>query len=342
MDVPFPLVGATVLADQLQLDPVDVVEALVRELRRHGGVLHQGLRATRATRGATIEVGLSDDNTLTCENLVLATGVPILDRGLFFAKVEPERSYGLAFRGVASPAAMFLSVGSSTRSVRDVPSSEGAVLLVGGAGHVVGRTSSETEHLEELRAWTGEHFPGAVETHAWSAQDYASYDGLPHVGRLPRGGGHIFAATGFGKWGMTNGVAAGLAIAGRILGSAPAWAKPLERSFAPPRGVAEIARINLGVGWAQARALAGAELRSTPAQPPESGGVLGRRKGLPVGVAEVQGRPCRVLGVCTHLGGTLHWNDAERSWDCPLHGSRFAADGAVLEGPATRALKRLD
>jgi Rieske Fe-S protein len=117
---------------------------------------------------------------------------------------------------------------------------------------------------------------------------------------------------------------------------------PLERGLATPQGMAQIGRINLGVGWAQARTLAGAELRSAPTTAPEAEGVVGRRKGLPVGVARSDGQTCRVLGVCTHLGGTLRWNDAERSWDCPLHGSRFAVDGSVLEGPATRPLKRLD
>jgi hypothetical protein len=194
--------------------------------------------------------------------------------------------------------------------------------------------------LDELRGWTAEHFTGAVETHAWSAQDYQPFDHLPHVGRLPRGGGRIFFATGFSKWGLTNGVAAGLAISGRILGSRPDWAEPLERHSLRPMSGAQLAEINLGVGLAETRALIAAESRPLGGVRPELTGSVGRAGLMPTGEARVDGRTCRVLAVCTHLGGTLRWNDAERSWDCPLHGSRFSPDGKVLEGPATRPLKR--
>ena len=346
LPAPFPVHGATVLPGQAQLDPVDAVHVLAGQLRENGGTLHQGRRVATVSVRRPLHATLDDGTVLTAEHVVLATGTPILDRGMFFAKLEPQRSYGLAFTGVEAPEAMYLSAGSSTRSVRDAPTARagstgaGPALLIGGAGHVVGRTDSEESHLDELRRWTAEHFAGAIETHAWSAQDYQAYDRLPHVGRLPRGGGSIFFATGFSKWGLTNGVAAGLAISGQILGSPPEWAEPLERHSLRPMSGAQLAEINLGVGVAETRALVAAESRPLPAVRPEHSGSVGRAGLMPTGEARVDGRTCRVLAVCTHLGGTLRWNDAERSWDCPLHGSRFSPDGDVLEGPATRPLRR--
>ena len=103
--------------------------------------------------------------------LVVATGTPVLDRGLYFAKLEAHRSYLLAYRLPSAPTSlpgMMIGAGSQPRSLRDVPDD---VLLVGGAGHVVGRGGPELAGLDELREWATEHFPGAVETHAWSAQD---------------------------------------------------------------------------------------------------------------------------------------------------------------------------
>jgi nitrite reductase/ring-hydroxylating ferredoxin subunit len=254
------------------------------------------------------------------------------------------RSYLLAYTGADVPSAMYLSAGSSSRSLRDVPTDDGtSVFLVGGNGHTVGRTGSEELHLDELRTWTQEHFPGAVETHAWSAQDYSPYDGLPMMGKLPLGLGRIYYGTGYDKWGMTNGVAASLSIAAQILGGEePRWAKAMEHRVPKPRAGLHVADINARVGVRMAAGHARAELVSAPETVPEGQGVVGRDPLLPTGTSTVDGVTCKVQALCTHLGGALKWNDSEKSWDCPLHGSRFAPDGEVLEGPATRPLPRRD
>jgi nitrite reductase/ring-hydroxylating ferredoxin subunit len=317
---------------------MDVCEALVRELRREGGTVVTGRRVVGAGLTDPGSVELDDGSRITAENVVLATGIPVLDRGLYFAKVEPQRSYALAFRHPSPPQQMLLSAGSPTRSVRDAPSADGELLLVGGEGHTVGRVGSTVAHLDRLRAWTAEWFPGAEETHAWSAQDYSSHDGLPGIGALPRGGGHVYLATGYGKWGLTNGVAAALSLAKQVHGHRASWQTPISHRITRPSGALEIARLNATVGLHLVGDLARAEL-STVREPAEGEGVVGRRGALPEGVARVDGRRCAVVALCTHLGGTVRWNDAERSWDCPLHGSRFTPDGEVLEGPATRPLR---
>jgi glycine/D-amino acid oxidase-like deaminating enzyme len=344
LDVPFPAHGAVVLADQLQLDPVDLLLALVEQLRSHGGTVHEGQRVVEVSRVGRPRVHLETGRTLHADNVVLATGMPILDRGLAWAKAEPKRSYLIAYHGPSVPSGMYLSVGSSSRSLRDVPAGDGSsVFLVGGSGHTVGRTRSEQAHLDELRAWTAAHFPGATETHAWSAQDYSPYDGIPLVGRLPRGLGRIYYATGYDKWGMTNAVAASLQLSSQLLdGQTPPWAETLARRTPTPTAAVHLGTLNAGVGVAEVASTLRAESRPTPSVPAEGTGVVGRDRLVPTGTSTLEGRTCRVLAVCTHLGGTLKWNDAEKSWDCPLHGSRFSPEGAVLEGPATKPLLRRD
>jgi glycine/D-amino acid oxidase-like deaminating enzyme/nitrite reductase/ring-hydroxylating ferredoxin subunit len=320
LDVPFPHVGATVLADQAQIDSMEVLAALATQLRGDGGTLHQGHRVRSVSKGGRPTVRLDHGHEVSADHLVLATGTPILDRGMYFARLEPQRSYALAFDGAGPVDGMYLSAGSDSRSVRDAP---GGKLVVGGSGHVVGRTDSHLAHLEALRAWTAKWYPGTTETHHWSAQDYSSPDGVPYVGPMTGGGGRIHVATGFEKWGMANAVVAARTISSDILGDVPHWAQTLRDRGTRPSNAAEVARINAGVGAAVA-----------------TGAVRTLRERLPGAGAAATARECGVVGVCTHLGGLLKWNDAEDTWDCPLHGSRFTREGDVLEGPATRPLRR--
>ena len=219
------------------------------------------------------------------------------------------------------------------------PADDGRVLVVGGNGHDVGRSTSPQAAVDDLLAWTGRHFPGATPTHRWSAQDYSSLNALPYVGPLVPGSDGILVATGYGKWGLSNGVAASLVLAGRILGGHMRWAEAFQ-SYSPtqlfdlPAAVkanGEVA-VEMVAGWGDA--LVGRQRGKGRAR-------IVREGLLPVGEYTSDGHTQRVCAVCPHLGGVLRWNDAEASWDCPLHGSRFTAGGTLLEGPATTDLRRL-
>ena len=340
LDLPYPTAGGARLDDQLQLDPVELLDALAQQARAHGATVVEGARVLKVRSGDRVTVE-TEAGTITADRLVVATNMPILDRGAFFAKAHPARSYGMAFR-TSTPAVdgMYLSADAPSRSLRDTPSDDGHLLLVGGAGHTTGRGAPESTRLDELRQWTREHFPGATETHAWSAQDYVPIHALPYAGPLVPGHDEILMAGGYSKWGMTNGVAAALALSGQLLGGHQEWAGVLRTwSTHELRGVVDGLRINgevgfeLGRGWLR-------PLR--PVGPPEEGEgrVCFDHVGAPTAEATVEGRTTRVSAVCTHLGGVVRFNDAEHSWDCPLHGSRFDADGEVLEGPAVCGLRK--
>ncbi len=341
-ELPYASYGAVRLRDQAQFDPLDVLTALAAELRARGGVLLQDVRVKNVDVGSTTTV-TSESGNLAAENVVLATGIPILDRGLYFAKVTPQRSYAMAFRVPGPvPQGMYLSTESPTRSLRTASYNGEDVLVVGGNGHEVGRHPSPQSMVDELTAWTLENFPGAVRSHVWSAQDYESHNHVPFVGKLPGGGGHVYLATGYGKWGMTNAPMAALRIAGEILGGQMPWADTLGSRVTKPLAALQAIQYNAEVGVAALQGWAAAELRPLPDKAPAEGeGVVGRRDLRPAAVATLNGRTCTVSAVCTHLGGVVRWNDAEKSWDCPLHGSRYAVDGTVLEGPTTEPLERL-
>lgn len=340
LDVPFPSALAVALDDQAEFDPMEALAALAADFRAEGGVLVQGVRVlgVRASKPVSVR---SSAGTVTGESAYLLTGTPILDRGLYFAKQVPLRSYAVAFRGVDEiPDGMFLSVDEPTRSVRDVERDGERLLLVGGNGHPVGRRPGTLEGVEDLIAWTRRSFPGAEPVARWSAQDYETFHRVPFVGWLPRGRGRVFLATGYDKWGMTNAVQAALTLVGDAQGATPPWAEVLHRRPTLPRVIAEGLGALAAVGGWYARGYWSAlrSPRSEGAIPDEGQGALARDGLQPVAVSTVEGRRCAVSAVCPHLGGIVTWNDAERSWDCPLHGSRFAADGTLLEGPAVSSL----
>lgn len=341
--LPFRVVEALELEDQAQIHPMDVLETLARDVRAHGGLIVEGVQVQNVGSDQPMEVATTK-GTFTADTVVLATGTPILDRGLYFAKLEPNRSYAAALRvpGVV-PQGMYLSIDSPTRSQRTYPGADQELLLVGGYGHPAGRATSPKAHLEDLLGWARKHYPGAEVTHTWSAQDYQATNLFPFFGKLPRGHGHIFFGTGYNKWGMSNGTAAALSITSDILGGQSDWATIIHHRVTSPQGALHAVQLNAST--AKRMVEDKAKVRRNPeitdhTRPEEGSGVVGLYKGEPAAVSTVDGNVCMVSASCTHLGGLLSWNDAEKSWDCPLHGSRFAADGQYLEGPATRGLQK--
>lgn len=346
--LPYPVRGAVRLADQAQIHPMDVVDSLVEDVRAHGGKIVSGARLTGTKGTGPLEVE-TDRGTVRAEELVLATGTPVLDRGLYFAKLKPGRSYAAALRlpgTMTPPEGMYISVEKPVRSLRDHPLDGERLLLVGGNGHPGGQARSMQAHLDGLLQWAESQFPGAAVTHTWSAQDYQATNLMPFFGKLPRGGGRIFLATGYNKWGMTNAVAAALVISADILGGQLPWADTLNRRITSPPGAASAVSLNAEVAATVAKDWASVGLGRLQevgtSMPADGEGVVVRRHRKPVAVSTVDGTSCSLSAVCTHLGGIVRWNDAEKSWDCPLHGSRFTSDGEVLEGPATHPLPRAE
>ena len=339
--LPFPTYGAVRLHEQGQIDPLKLLAALAVELREHGGTLVTGARVTgvgspRFGDHATVH---TTAGRLRAGRVVLATGTPILDRGLYFAKLAAHRSYAQAWRVPTDqlPGGMFLNVEQPTRSLRDAR----GLLLTGGNGHGVGRRASEREAADELAGWTQQWWPGAELVAEWSAQDYMTPHGVPFVGWLPRGGGKVYLATGFSKWGMTNGVATALTLVGDILGESTQWQRALHRRMTLPAAIAVGIGENLAVGSWYARSWAKALAHPAPTETIEGHGEVGRRGIVPTGVSTVEGATNAVCAVCPHLGAVVQWNDFENSWDCPAHGSRFAPDGTLLEGPSKRNLRAI-
>jgi glycine/D-amino acid oxidase-like deaminating enzyme/nitrite reductase/ring-hydroxylating ferredoxin subunit len=337
VDLPFPTSGAVRLDDQLQLHPVRYVQGLAAAVDGDGSVVLEQTRAMSVDDGSPVRI-TTEQGVVSAQQVVVATHYPLLDRAAYFARLEPKRSYCVAARLAGTPPqGMSISAGSTTRSLR----SYGDLAIVGGEGHTAGSHEATPERYERLEAFARDHFDVQAITHRWSAQDPVPYDHLPVIGRyLPRSS-RLFVTAGFMKWGLTSATFGALILRDLIAGRENVWAKRFDPNRLTVGSTPKIAQLGakFGVDFVADR-ITPAEATSAEEVPPGEARVV--REGVgKIGVfREDDGTVHAVSLRCTHMGCLLRYNGAERSWDCPCHGSRFDVDGSVLEGPAVRPLER--
>ena len=301
-DLPYPVQRAIRMRGQWQIHPMRLLAKLTGEIRDHGGAVVTSTRVL-GMDGTTLK---TTRGPIQADQVIVTSGSPVIDHGGFFARLKPSRSLVGAYRVPGDiPRAMYLSVDPESRSLR---TAEG-LLLVGGPSWTPGRERETEKLLHELDEWTTSVFPGAARVTWWAAQDYQTVSRVPFVGPT---GDRLWVATGFNKWGMTNAAAAALTLHGDLTGYPTPWSEALRSPHLGVRDGAEFVSNQAGVA---AAAVTGAVRHLAP----------GAR---------------RAPSLCTHMGGVLEWNPLECTWDCPLHGSRFSAEGQVLEGPATEDLPK--
>ncbi len=343
--LPFAVPGAVRLADQLQFQPVKYARGLAQRVHGDGCAVYEHTAVTSVEEGSPCRVTTETGETVTAEHVVVATNYPLLDRGVFFARVEASRSYLVAARVPkgAAPDGMLISAGQPTRSQRPYVAGGRTWLLVGGEGHQTGAPDAQPERYERLVAFAREHWPVKEAEYRWSTQDGVPVDHLPYIGRYTPTSSRLWVGTGYQKWGMTGGTLAAMIISELIDGRKDAWDGRFDPNRVTVRAAPKFAQLNLHAG----REFFGERLRPAEA---------GSSDEVPAGEARVVRAGLGKVGVyrdeegvlhgvslrCTHLGCLVRFNDAERSWDCPCHGSRFDVDGQVLIGPATKPLEPRD
>jgi glycine/D-amino acid oxidase-like deaminating enzyme/nitrite reductase/ring-hydroxylating ferredoxin subunit len=340
-DLPFPVHGSVRLDNQLTMHPVRYLHGLAAAVDGSDGctVLEQS-RVLSVRSGGPVRLHTAD-GTVSADRAVIATHAPLLDRGLYFARLEAVRSYCVAarLRSGTLPTGLSISAGDPAWSIAATED----MLIVGGQGHPAGERGVDHNRYLALESFARQHWDVAEISHRWSAQDLMAYDDLPMIGPYTPRSTRLFVATGFRKWGLAMATTAADLIADLVAGDD----NPFASLFSPHRmslsGAPKLAKLNGKVA---------VDLVADRLRP----GEVGDAAEVPAGEARVLRRGLSQSGVyrdpagtvhavslrCTHLGCLLRFNGAEISWDCPCHGSRFTVDGAVLEGPATEPLQRHD
>ena len=335
--LPFEHHGALRLRDQIRVEPARLLSALAIAATEAGVRIVERERVVdvrvRPRGTSVVETGSGE---YAGRHVVLATGTPILDRGLYALKTAAFRM--IAVGGTTSadgiPIVTALDADGST-TVAAGP--DGHVVAVGQARRT-GTGGSELRRADLVEAVLRRVVPDLVRTDAWSGQDYRPFNPIAFVGRLPRTGGAVSFASGFDGWGLTQGAAAGIRISNDLLSQPqPRWATTISRRVTRPtsQGIGLVGDVR-----AATERVAGFR-RLAPADLPllrEGQGVVHRTDDGPVATSLTGGVLRSVSATCTRAGGVVRWNDLETSWDCPVCGSRFDVGGSVLEGGARGSL----
>jgi glycine/D-amino acid oxidase-like deaminating enzyme/nitrite reductase/ring-hydroxylating ferredoxin subunit len=329
--------------DQARFHPLKYLAGMLRALVRLGARVYTGAHAEGVEGGPPCKVTLKGGRTVTSEAVVVATNTPINDVVSLHTKQAPYTTYAMSLAlGTAAPQdALYWDTQDPYHYVRLQEGNGGEkYLIVGGADHKTGQHVEPHENWGRIERWGREHFPGLGEVaQSWSGQVMETFDGLAFIGPDPGGQKNVFIATGDSGMGMTHGTIAGLLLSELVRGRDHPWAKVYDPSRLPMRTLGEYVRENANVAAQYLDWLTGGDVGSVAQIAPGSGAVVRRGLAKLAVYRDERGEAHVCSATCPHLGCVVHWNDGEKTWDCPCHGSRFSATGEVIHGPAVSDLR---
>jgi glycine/D-amino acid oxidase-like deaminating enzyme/nitrite reductase/ring-hydroxylating ferredoxin subunit len=342
-DLPYEVGAAVRFDDQAYFHPRKYLLELARGVAEGNGHVFENTTVREVEDGPTCHVS-TDRGTVVADSVVVATHFPVEDDALYFARMSPKRSYVVAAHLEGeSPDGMYYYPRDPYFSVRP-HADEASLVLIGGQNHRTGHGGSTEDRYRKLERTARERFDVESIEYRWATQDYVSADRVPFVGPAAPHVDNVYVATGFGGWGMTNGIAAASVLTDRILGVENPW----QDVYRPTRFELGASKSELISHNTHAmRHLFGEYVRSRPRldlsaiEPGEA--TVYEDQDDPVAVyRDDDGEVHAVSAVCSHMGCLVTWNDGEASWDCPCHGSRFDIDGTVLDTPAVDDLETVD
>jgi glycine/D-amino acid oxidase-like deaminating enzyme/nitrite reductase/ring-hydroxylating ferredoxin subunit len=332
---------------QAQFHPLQYLAGVAAALGRLGGRLYTQTRALQIEGGDDARIQTVRGPVVSARHVVVATNTPVQNMVTMHTKQAAYRTYviGLEVPQESVPKALYWDTADPYHYVRlQRRSREAEILLVGGEDHKTGQDEEDgIARFARLEAWARERFPRAEYlAYQWSGQIMEPVDSLAFIGRNPGDHNHIYLVTGDSGHGMTHGTIAGMLLRDMILGVENPWKALYDPARRTLRAAGAFLRENLNVAAQYTEWVTAGELRSAEELAPGGGGVM--RDGVKkiALYRDDQGTVHAFSALCPHLGCVVAWNAAEKTWDCPCHGSRFNARGEVVHGPARQGLDSLN
>lgn len=330
---------------QAQFHPMKYLNGLAGKIDKSGGQIFTG---THASAISTEGIKTSTELSVLADHVVVTTNTPVNDRLAIHTKQAPYRTYVVAFRIPKSSVPQILLWDTGDQNAKPYPyhyvrtqrlDKTSDLLIVGGEDHKTGQADDLTERFKNLEVWTRNKFPTATDLlYHWSGQVMEPIDSLAFIGRNPMDKDNVYICTGDSGNGMTHGTIAGMLISDLILGRPNPWSEVYDPSRKTLRAASDFIEENLNVLKQYSEYVQKGDIPNVEELKPGQGAVI--KEGLkPVTVYRSKsGKLHTSSAVCVHLGCIVQWNNEEKSFDCPCHGSRFDYDGKVINGPANKNL----
>lgn len=342
LPIELPIKIALCFENQAQFHPRKYLLPLAEKIPGNGCYLFENTPIIDVKDEDPVLLITDSGKHITAQKIVIASHFPCFDGlGFYFAKLKAKRSYAIAAKIKESfPNAMFINVENPGRSLRSQKSANDELVIIGGEGHKTAHGEITTSHFDNLKKWGKELFQVEDILYKWSTQDYVTLDNVPYIGPLTSSTESIYVATGFGEWGMTTGTAAGIILKDIIISGS----SPYMEVFNPSRTLSGDAyKSLLALNFDVAKELILGKFKA-PDKHVDIDSYIDIAKGTAkiieidhsqYGAYRDEEGILHIVDItCTHMGCKLKWNSAEKSWDCPCHGSRFSYEGEILEGPA--------
>lgn len=337
--------AALVMKNQAQFHPLKYLNNLLSFINKDENIIYENTQAIDIEKSPELKVVTKTGYRISCDNVAICTHYPFYDgMGMYFSRMYALKSYVLgAITENPYPGGMYINAEDPGRSLRYTPFNEKNLVIIGGESHKTGQSDIPTlGHYESLKLFGDELFKIKSIPYRWSTQDLVTLDNIPYIGHITDSNPNIYVATGYKQWGMTSGTLAALIIRDSILHNK----NPYSELYTPSRfNVDPIIKNFISMNTDVAKELVKGKITTTDKKPNDlkndEGSVVfvnGKRLGA---YRDEKGELHIVDTTCTHLGCELQWNDAERTWDCPCHGSRFSINGEVIEGPAQNPLTKI-
>jgi glycine/D-amino acid oxidase-like deaminating enzyme/nitrite reductase/ring-hydroxylating ferredoxin subunit len=339
LPLPFKITKALIVREQAQFNPLRYVRDLAAAIRSEQCLIFE--------ESPIIDIDLQNSvvntaaHSVKADHIVMATHTP---KGFDVVQTElgPYQEYAIAALQEGPPlvGGIFWSCGTHSTSVRSAVIKGKPYILLIGEKHKTGQNADPNASYQRLEDMLRARFQAQQIEMRWSAQQFRAADGIPYIGSSD--GTQLYIATGFAADGLTYGTLAGMMICDEIRGIVNPYAELYSpRRFTPVKSAVNFLKENINV--------AGRYLKDYVQTPPvknfndlvpDQGALVDLNGEKLAAYRDTNGEFYLHSAVCPHLKCIVQWNQVERSWDCPCHGSRFHYDGNIIEGPAMHPLHR--